>query len=157
MSSSNSRTKTAKPMIGLRVEPDLQLAIESAAQASGRTISQEINVALRRIYIESAPTVDSRIAHVEQLVARFDGRHRADARATKEMLGSFVYLFFLYNPELPDDNKRPAHSSALRRLEKFIRSVSKNLKEGQSLLTIDEREPVPEGLHSDEVQRETKP
>jgi hypothetical protein len=154
MSAANTKAKLPKQMVGIRIEPTLHAALESAAQMSGRTVSEEIVASLQRSYLDAGPTNDVRIAHIEQLLARLDGRHRADARATKEMLGSLVYLLLLYNPELPEDNKKPAHASALRRLEKFIRSVTRNLKDGHSLLTIDEREPVPEGLRSGEVSKE---
>lgn len=48
------------------------------------------------------------------------------------------------------------HAAALRRLEKFIRSVTRNLKDGHSLLTIDEREPVSEGLNAGVEVQETQ-
>lgn len=154
-----SSPATDKPnrVVYLRVEGDLRARLEHAAAETGQSVNQVVSAVLHEKFVERAVSVDQRLAHLEQLLARLDGRHRADSRATKEMLGSFVYLFFLYHPELPEANKQPAHAAALRRLEKFIRSVTRNLKDGHSLLTIDERAPVPEGLQSETSQPEAKP
>lgn len=148
---------TGKPqrVVYLRVDGELRERLEQAAAETGQSVNQVVSKALTTKFVAEAATLEERVTQLHQIAARLDGRHRADARATKELLGSFVYLFFLYHPELPEANKQPAHAAALRRLEKFIRSVTRNLKDGHSLLTLDERAPVPEGLQADSATRES--
>lgn len=151
----SSASDKSHRVVYLRVDGELRARLEHAAAETGQSVNQLVSAALNERFVAQAQSVDQRLAHMEQLLARLDGRHRADSRATKELLGSFVYLFLLYHPELPDANKPPAHASALRRLEKFVRLVTRNLKEGHSLLTIDERAPVPDGLQEAALPSET--
>ena len=74
-----------------------------------------------------------RLAHIEQVVARLDGRHRADLRVLKELVGGFVYLFLLYFPSLPEQTRDAAHTQATKRMADFVAFAEASRKAGKSV------------------------
>jgi uncharacterized protein (DUF1778 family) len=125
---------SARPTLSIRIDPELKALLEEAAARQNVTVSQCVERLLRRAVVDESSSVDARIARIEQLVNRFDGRHRADARVLKELLASFVYLFMLYHPPLPDEVQDAAHLQTSRRMNGFIEFVTESLKQGMSLL-----------------------
>lgn len=153
MSDSGSERKT----VSLRVDADLRQRLEQLAASSGKAISQVIEQILRRELIEAVPSVEKRLAHIEQIVNRFDGRHRADVRVLKELVGSFVYLFMMHFPPLPEAVRDAAQVQASRRMADFITFVSGSLSTGISVLNPEDATPMPEGLKSGTQTQETEP
>lgn len=147
MSQSVSQRRT----LSFRVEPDLRERLERRAAESNSTVSQVIEQILARELIDTAASVDDRLAHIEQIVNRFDGRHRADMRVLKELVGSFVYLFMMHFPQLPDGVRDAAQVQASRRMTDFIAFVSGSLKQGISVLRPEDAERMPDGVGTDAV------
>lgn len=145
MGESTSQRRT----VSFRVEPELRARLERLAADSNQPVSQVIEQILRRELFDTAASVDDRLAHIEQIVNRFDGRHRADLRVLKELVGSFVYLFMMYFPQLPEGVRDAAQVQASRRMADFIAFVSGSLKQGISVLNPEDTEPMPDGMKTD--------
>jgi hypothetical protein len=130
----------------MRIDDELRQVLDRAAARSGRPVAHLVEEVLRRTFIDEVASLEQRVAKIEQIVARFDGRHRADIRVLKELIGSYVYLFMLHNPQLPDGARDAAHDEATGRMANFARLVSENLKAGESLLRAEDLQPLEEGL-----------
>ena len=91
------------------------------------------------------------LAEWRAVVARLDGRHRADLRVLKELVGGFVYLFLLYFPTLPEQARDAAHLQATKRMADFVAFVSVSLKSGTSVLRPEDAEAMPDGVDTEEM------
>ena len=132
--------------LSMRIDDELRQVLDRAAARTGRPVAHLVEEVLRRTFVDEAASIEQRVAKIEQTVARFDGRHRADIRVLKELVGSFVYMFMLHNPQLPDGARDAAQDEATCRMANFARLVSENLKAGESLLRPEDLEPLEEGF-----------
>lgn len=147
--------KAATPkrnVIGLRVDDELRAKLDEHVAATGRPLAQVVEEVLRRELLDGAASVPKRLAHIEQVIARLDGRHRADVRVLKELVGGFVYLFLLHFPALPEQTKDAAHMQASKRMADFIEFVTGSLKAGTSVLRPEDGEAMPDGVNTEEME-----
>ena len=149
-------TTPKRNVIGLRVDDELRAKLDEHVAATGRPLAQVAEEILRRELIDNAPSVAKRLAHIEQVVTRLDGRHRADVRVLKELVGGFVYLFLLYFPSLPEQTRDAAHMQATKRMADFVAFVTGSLKAGTSVLRPEDAEAMPDGVNTEEMPTTTE-
>ena len=140
-----------RKVISVRVDDELRERLETRASDEQSSVSQVVERVLRRELSDKTTNAD-RLAEVESLLKRLDGRHRADLRVMKELIGSLAYLYLFHTPPMPEQGRDVIVRQTNKRMQQFIRFVTSSLKEGDSVLNEEDASPVRDGLKTQDQE-----